>query len=857
MVAGLALLLGCTISQVVTTDSNLDLESPLLPTVKNLKQRSPESSLPAELQLAEDGGDCQTESTCRTEEELTCFGTRLPYSASGPSLTNTSEADWVGLQSIPACWATVQPLLCSVLHPKCDPDQGTSHLVPRLLCRAAVRPCRVLTSIQELPSFLDCNNNKIFSDSCDPGRRQTERAKFSLNTTCVAPLVRTQTESAYWPEIEECGLRCQSPVLSSSEYITVHSFIAGAATLSLLCSLFAVFTFFVDWKGGSCYPARAIFYLNLCFVMVNVGWLAQFLGSGARDDIVCRRDGVSRHSEPGAGENLSCVVIFILVYYFSQAAGVWVVVVSYTWHLTLSLASQPTKVRAMLSKRAPYFHIAAWSLPAVLTIIILATNKVSGSYTTGICFVGYNSVLDQAVLVYLPLSCALAGAGLFTVKSVRLLCDILREVRKGVLPAEGGGKVRRTVVRILIFSLTVSLCLLTAIICFLYRVSRESDWAAALQDLVLCNVRHQLGQHSEQCGMGTKPSTVLIQLELLTVFTVAVLSSSWVWTRNSLNNWSLAVRQLVTKQERPVRIHKHQLIAQAFAKRAELQANGRLSLNFQSCHEDPLGLGLEVTPESSQASDGWAAALPHLIQRRGGLCGADQLGLVPGTRRNSLDSVSNISRSVSIRSSRFSWFGSRKGSSASNMSIQQSDLERLQSIYDEAVKSNKKRSKRDFFKSHKYKMRPWSRSTSRRNSITSRASENSSSIFSQYSTSIFSAITPGVALDPKKLKTKNKFSLPSPGRSRDFGGGHLPSVAALADDPGYQELHERLRELALSRTSNTTDNEVKISVELARPATCSIETQTEILEVEEAKHNTMISTGQSCLTWSVGQQSNV
>ena len=72
----------------------------------------------------------------------------------------------------------------------------------------------------------------------------------------------------------------------------------------------------------------------------------------------------------------------------------------------------------------------------------------------------------------------------------------------------------------------------------------------------------------------------------------------------------------------------------------------------------------------------------------------------------------------------------------------------------------------------------------------------------------------------------------------------MPGVAA--DDPGYQELHERLRELALSRTSNTTDNEVKISVELARPATCSIETQTEILEVEETKLNTMISTGQDC-----------
>ena len=37
------------------------------------------------------------------------------------------------------------------------------------------------------------------------------------------------------------------------------------------------------------------------------------LHSGFKDDIVCRRDGGLRLQEPGSGENLSCVVVFILV----------------------------------------------------------------------------------------------------------------------------------------------------------------------------------------------------------------------------------------------------------------------------------------------------------------------------------------------------------------------------------------------------------------------------------------------------------------------------------------------------------------------------------------------------------------
>ena len=331
------------------------------------------------------------------------------------------------------------------------------------------------------------------------------------------------------------------------------------------------------------------------------------------------------------------------------------------------------------------------------------------------------------------------------------------------------------------------------------------------------------------------------------MFGAGVLCSSWVWTRNSMTSWTLAVRHLLRRGQRPVKLHKHELIAQAFAKRAELQANGRLSLSFHSQHEDPLGMEgvLEADPETSgDFSSGWAAALPHLIQRRPGLCGADQLGL---GRRMSLESVSNISQSVSIRSGRFSWFGSRKSSMDSNMSIQQMDLDRLQSIYDNAIKPSKKRSKREFFKSHRSRMRPWSRSTtrSRRNSGASHMSDNSS----VFSFSGISQILPAITLDPKRLTSKvkmNKFSLPSPGKSIDFGRQRSHLGQPSPGDPTFIELEEKLRQLAsISRTSNTTDKdgEVKISIDLARPNTCSIETQTELLEYSVSSKTHMISTG--------------
>ena len=258
----------------------------------------------------------------------------------------------------------------------------------------------------------------------------------------------------------------------------------------------------------------------------------------------------------------------------------WVVVVSYSWHVTFTWAgSQPIKVQDILNQRSPYFHMAALSLPLVLTIIILASNKVDGSYISGICFVGYNSSLDQGLLVYLPLFCCLCVGGYFTMKSISLLLGILREVGKGVLPEDAGVKVRRTVRRILVFSVLVALLVLTATGCHLHSLGRREDWSRALDSLVRCNIGQNLSQDQPPgvCSLQLRPSGTAIQLQLLCMFGAGVLCSSWVWTRNSVTSWRLAVKQLLRRGGRPVKLHKHELIAQAFAKRAELQV---ASYNF-------------------------------------------------------------------------------------------------------------------------------------------------------------------------------------------------------------------------------------------------------------------------------------
>ena len=507
---------------------------------------------------------CHAPASCSPTSQgpLTCFGAELPYSSTGPSLLapNTSLEQWTGLQELPGCWTVLQQLLCAAHSPSCS--QGLVTKVPRAFCRAALKPCRVLEQVLDpLPDFLDCTNDRIFSDQCSEDNR-SKRARFNSSTQCVAPLLHTTVPSAYFPEIEECGLQCQSPILTSAEYTSLHRTVAGAGAVSLTCSLLAVLTFLLDWRGGSKYPAVSIFWLNLCLLVAAAGWLAQF-SPGAREDIVCRRDGTTRHAEPGQGENISCTVVFVLVYYFSIAAAVWLVILAYCW--SVAFTSTPGKVQDILAGRAATFHMAAWSLPLVLTLIVLFTNKVDGSAATGICFVGYTDRLARTFFVLVPHSLATLAAGYFTFRSCSLLASLCYGPGSKHLSEAAASKLRSTLARILAFSVLTTVCVVTTLGCHAYRWAREHGWQEQVSSLVLCNLRRRLlPEATSKCRISEGPSLAVLQLELLAVFGAGVLASSWVWTRESLNTWSIGVRQLVCREQgqRPVKLRKHEIIAQ-------------------------------------------------------------------------------------------------------------------------------------------------------------------------------------------------------------------------------------------------------------------------------------------------------
>jgi smoothened protein len=323
---------------------------------------------------------CYKTAKCRTLNTSQCLDVTLPYKfTTSHVLENHSFSEihdylsrWKGLRSIPQCWKALQSVLCASFFPRCDNESSRVSLPTHEMCRFTRGPCRLIELHYEWPEFLRCDNETLFPPKC-----KNEYTDLKFNTSaiakCVPPLVSSDDSNIHYPGIEGCALQCHNPIYTEEAHRKMSSFISHAATISLMATLFAVLTFIIDWRSSNRYPAVIIFYLNMCFLISNIGWLLQSVLSKGKNEIVCRSDNTSRYGEPGTPENFYCLLVFLLIYYFSMASLVWFVNLAYAWDLSFQTTSSQ---RESVNSKVAYFHLSAWSVPLMLTITILALGEV-------------------------------------------------------------------------------------------------------------------------------------------------------------------------------------------------------------------------------------------------------------------------------------------------------------------------------------------------------------------------------------------------------------------------------------------------------------------------------------------------
>ncbi|XP_034019485.1 smoothened homolog isoform X2 [Thalassophryne amazonica] len=570
--------------------------------------------------------NCKKTTTCEALKYNTCLGSPLPYTHTSVILAEDSSTQeeafekltmWSGLRNAPRCWSVIQPLLCAVYMPKCE--NGRVELPGQSLCLATRRPCSIVDQERGWPNFLKCDQ---FPIGCS---NEVQKLKFNTSGQCEAPLVKTDIQSSWYKDVEGCGIQCDNPLFTEEEHTDMHAYIAYFGTITLLCTFFTLATFLADWKNSNRYPAVILFYINACFFVGSIGWLAQFL-DGAREEIVCKSDNTMRLGEPSSSETLSCVTIFIIVYYSLMSGVIWFVMLTYAWHTSfkaLGTTQQP------LSGRTSYFHMVTWSIPFVLTVAILAIAEVDGDSVSGICFVGYKNYRYRAGFVLAPIGVVLAVGGYFLIRGVMTLFSI-KSNHPGLLSEKAASKINETMLRLGIFGFLAFGFVFITFGCHFYDFFNQAEWEKSFREYVLCEanvtIASQTNKPIPECTIKNRPSLMVEKINLFSMFGTGIAMSTWVWTKATILIWK-RTWIIGRSDNEPKRIKKSKMIAKAFAMRKELHVDPEKELSFSMhtvSHDGPVaGINFDLNEASNDMSSAWAQHVTKMVARRGAILPQD------------------------------------------------------------------------------------------------------------------------------------------------------------------------------------------------------------------------------------------
>ncbi|XP_076613201.1 frizzled-3a isoform X2 [Chaetodon auriga] len=481
--------------------------------------------------------------TCEPITLRMCQG--LPYNSTFmPNILNHYDQQTAALAMEPfhpmvnlQCSPELRMFLCALYAPVCT-EYGRMTLPCRRLCLQAKSDCYKLMDMFGVswPQEMDCNR---FPDCDEPYPRPVDL--LSSSDTTESP-VSVQRDYGFWcprelkidPElgysfmgVRDCSPPCPNMYFTREELTFARYFIGVVSIVCLSATLFTFLTFLIDVSRFR-YPERPIIFYAVCYMMVS---LVFFLGFLLEDKVSCNAasPGRFRASTVTQGShNKACTLLFMVLYFFTMAGSVWWVILTITWFL----AAVPKWGSEAIEKKALLFHACAWGIPGVLTVTLLAMNRIEGDSVSGVCFVGLYNVTALRWFLLAPL-------GLDVVVGVALLLAgiaALNRVRMEIpLEKENQEKLVKFMIRIAVFSVLYLVPLLAVLGCYLYENSYRAVWETTwVQEK--CRDYHIPCPY--QVEHTSRPDLVLFLIKYLMMLIVGIPSVFWVGSKKTCFEWA-------------------------------------------------------------------------------------------------------------------------------------------------------------------------------------------------------------------------------------------------------------------------------------------------------------------------------
>nr|ANP39041.1 frizzled 5/8 [Eupentacta fraudatrix] len=435
------------------------------------------------------------------------------------------------------CSPDLKFFLCSMYTPICMPNYHKPLPPCRSVCERAKAGCAPLMRqygfawpdrmpCEDLPEYGDPNNlcmdsNTSESETSEPTiPPQPEDKEPSTPKTCPCscktPFLTVPETHRYYNtvstgEVDHCAVPCHSAYDSQDERSFATFWIALWSIFCFVSTLMTVLTFLIDTDRFS-YPERPIIFLSACYLLVSTGFILSLIGG--HESLACEGDYVRYRS---AGPPL-CTTVFVLVYFFGMASSLWWVILAFTWFLAAGLKWGSEAIASY----SQYFHLAAWLVPSVQTIVVLVTNSVDGDPVSGICYVGNQNVTNLRWFVLAPLFCYLILGVSFLLMGFVSLFRIRNVIKQGGRKTD---KLEKLMIRIGVFSVLYTVPATIVVGCYFYEQQTREQWQRS----------HACSCEGE--GKVAKPDFSVYMLRYLMCLVVGITSGVWIWTGKTLDTW--------------------------------------------------------------------------------------------------------------------------------------------------------------------------------------------------------------------------------------------------------------------------------------------------------------------------------
>ncbi|XP_059910971.1 frizzled-10 [Gadus macrocephalus] len=477
------------------------------------------------------------------------------------------------------CHSHLKFFLCSLYAPMCTEQVSTPIAACRVMCEQVKLGCSpILEQFNyRWPESLDCSRlptkndpNNLCMEAPNNGSEEPPKVSHTQSPdlrpqrplngqdfppkessaggggggggskgTCSNP-----SKFHYVEKSDSCAPKCHPKVDVYWSQGDKRFSLVWMAVWSILCfvsSSFTVLTFLIDPQRFK-YPERPIIFMSMSYCVYSVGYLVRLFVGAER--VACDRDGGVQYVIQEGLESTGCTIVFLVLYYFGMASSLWWVILTLTWFLAAGKKWGHEAIEANSS----YFHLAAWAIPAVKTIIILVMRKVAGDELTGVCYVGSMDVKALTAFVLIPLSCYLVIGTSFLLSGFVALFHIRRVMKT---EGENTDKLEQLMVRIGVFSVLYTVPATCVIACYFYERLNMDYWRVLADEQRCGEVGMGGSGGGEECVMkASLPAVEIFMVKVFMLLVVGITSGMWIWTSKTLQSWQNVFSRKLKKRTR-------------------------------------------------------------------------------------------------------------------------------------------------------------------------------------------------------------------------------------------------------------------------------------------------------------------